>query len=126
VGRSSTDPGEEEDNEDDDVIEEEILKSVEYVCGLVDEEVERGLDLKRIIVGGFNQGCAIVLVAGLARRYKGQLGGVMGLSGYLPKGKKIRGERESYVKGGMKVFLGHGTKDMLVPVSYLYLVYYLS
>jgi len=113
VGRSSTGLREEED---DNEIEEEILKSVDYVCGLVDEEVKRGVDLKRIIVGGFSQGCAVSLVAALAGKYKGQFGGVVGLSGYLPKGKKIRGERESYVKGGMKVFLGHGRKDMLVPM----------
>ncbi|TVY80286.1 Acyl-protein thioesterase [Lachnellula suecica] len=116
VGRSSATQGEESEGEDDEETEGEILKSVEYVCALVDEEVKRGVELKRIVIGGFSQGCAVTLVAGLASRYKGRLGGVVGLSGYLPKGRRIRSERESYVKGDMRVFLGHGTKDMLVPM----------
>jgi predicted esterase len=119
VRRSSAPTGEEEEEDkDDEQVEEEILQSTEYVRGLIDVEVKKGVDLKRIIVGGFSQGCAVSLVAGLAGHYKGQLGGIVGLSGYLPKGKRIRSERESY-KGEMKVFLGHGTKDMLVPVGCL-------
>lgn len=121
VGRSSTALGEDAEEEEEHEEEEEILQSVEYIYGLVDEEIKRGVDLKRIVIGGFSQGCAVSVVAGLAGRYKGQFGGIVGLSGYLPEGKKIRRERESYVKGLMKVFLGHGTKDMLVPVSCVYL-----
>ena len=119
VGRSSAAVGEEEEEEEEEEDEDEILQSVEYIYGLVDEEVKRGVDLNRLVVGGFSQGCAVSVVAGLAGRYKGQFGGIVGLSGYLPQGKKIRRERESYVRGQMKVFLGHGTKDMLVPVSYV-------
>ncbi|TVY94462.1 Acyl-protein thioesterase [Lachnellula willkommii] len=115
VGRSSAALGQEEEEEEDED-EEEILQSVEYICCLVDEEVKRGVDLKRIVIGGFSQGCAVSVVVGLAGRYKGQFGGIVGLSGYLAKGKKIRRERENYVRGQMKVFLGHGTKDMLVPM----------
>lgn len=41
----------------------------------------------------------------------------MGLSGYLPRGKKIREARGKFVVGdGMKLFLARGTKDMLVPL----------
>lgn len=81
------------------------------------------MSLKRIVIGGFSQGCAISLVTGLASRYGGRIGGVVGLSGYLPHGKGIRREREGYVsiadegERAMRVFLGHGTKDMLIPVS---------
>lgn len=119
VGRSSAPTGEENEDEDDEQVEEEVLNSAEYVRGLVDEEVRKGVELKRIVLGGFSQGCAVSLVAGLAGHYKGRLGGIVGLSGYLPKGKRIRSERESYEKGDMKVFIGHGTKDMLVPVRCL-------
>ncbi|KAF4620116.1 hypothetical protein G7Y89_g14706 [Cudoniella acicularis] len=94
------------------------------MCGLIDEEVEKGVSLKRIVVGGFSQGCAVSLVTGLASKYRERIAGVVGLSGYLPKGKQIRREREGYVKLGgnegddklMRVFLGHGTKDMLVSM----------
>jgi len=48
---------------------------------------------------------------------------VVGLSGYLPRGGKIKKGRGEYVKDGkMRVLLGHGTKDMLVPVSF-FLIY---
>jgi lysophospholipase-2 len=109
-----------EENEDegfDEEGEDEILASVEYLCKLIDEEVSRGVKLERIIIGGFSQGCAVSLVTALASRYAGKLGGVVGLSGYLPRGKKIREARAGYVKGGhMKFFMAHGTRDILVPM----------
>lgn len=119
VGRSSNGSAREENEEEgfDEEGEEEILVSVEYLCKLIDEEVSRGVKLERIIIGGFSQGCAVSLVTALASRYAGKLGGVVGLSGYLPRGKKIRERRVKFVKGGeMKVFLAHGTRDMLVPM----------
>lgn len=122
MGRSSDDAATEENEDEgfDEEGEEEILQSVEYLCILIDGEVERGVKLERIVIGGFSQGCAISLVTALASRYQGKLGGVAGLSGYLPRGKKIREARAGYVKSegreGMQVFLAHGTKDMLVPM----------
>ena len=119
VGRSSNDAVKEENEDEgfDEEGEEEILASVEYLCKLIDEEVEKGVKLDRIVIGGFSQGCAVSLVTALASRYAGKLGGVVGLSGYLPRGKRIKGGRAKFVKGGeMKVFLAHGTKDMLVPM----------
>lgn len=56
VGRSSENAVKEDDDDEfNEEAEDEILKSVEYVCGLIDEEVKRGIDLNRIIVGGFSQ-----------------------------------------------------------------------
>ncbi|TVY36556.1 Acyl-protein thioesterase, partial [Lachnellula subtilissima] len=51
VGRSSAAVGEDEEEEEED--EDGILQSVEYIYGLVDGEVKRGVDLNRIVVGGF-------------------------------------------------------------------------
>ncbi|KAN0110571.1 acyl-protein thioesterase 1 [Hyaloscypha variabilis] len=121
VGRSSKPEDEDENDEYNEEGEDEILESVEYVCKLVDEEVERGVPVERIVVGGFSQGCAVSLVLGLVSRYAGKIGGVVGLSGYLPRGAKIRAGRERFResgerKGGMKMFLAHGTRDMLVPM----------
>lgn len=100
--------------------EKEIWESVAYIEGLIEGELKKGVELRRIVVGGFSQGCAVSLILGLAGKYKGDLGGVVGLSGYLPKGKRtwegreeLRKEREGKE---MRVFLGHGTKDMLVPM----------
>jgi predicted esterase len=121
VGRSSN-PDDQSEAEDDDEFheqgEDEILESVEYVCGLIDEEVKRGVEVDRIAVGGFSQGCAVSLVLGLTSRYSGKLGGIVGLSGYLPRGKKIKAGRERFNReeNKMGVFLAHGTRDMLVPM----------
>jgi len=119
VGRSSGGAAKDENEDEgfDEEGEDEILASVEYLCKLIDEEVSRGVNLDRIVIGGFSQGCAVSLVTALASRYAGKLGGLVGLSGYLPRGKKIREGRAKFVKGGeMKIFLAHGTRDMLVPM----------
>ena len=109
----------EEDDDDDD--EKAILKSVEYICTLIDKEnQETNIPPHRIVVGGFSQGCAISLLLGLTSRYAGKLGGVVGLSGYLPLAKTVetavqrRGKREE--DEGMKWLLAHGSRDQLVPV----------
>lgn len=123
VGRSSN-PEDEDDDEFNEESEDDILQSVDNICGLIDEEVKKGVEVERIVVGGFSQGCAISLILGMASRYAGKIGGVVGLSGYLPRGPKIKAGREKFKaqKGGeegkqvMKIFLAHGTKDMLVPM----------
>lgn len=119
VGQSSApDDQSEDDDEFAEEGEDEILASVEYVCGLIDEEIKRGVEVGRIVVGGFSQGCAVSLVLALTSRYSGQIGGVVGLSGYLPRGKKIKAGREKFSReeSKTKIFLAHGTKDMLVPM----------
>nr|AUW31067.1 putative lysophospholipase II [Cladonia uncialis subsp. uncialis] len=105
-----------DDDEDD---EEGMMKSVDYICGLIAKEVEEGkVPLDRIVVGGFSQGCAVSLLVGLLSRYRGELGGVVGLSGYLPLEGKIRrsvAERKEGGKNATKWFLAHGSMDRLVP-----------
>ncbi|KAE9372423.1 acyl-protein thioesterase 1 [Stipitochalara longipes BDJ] len=120
VGRSSK-PEDEDDDEFNEEGEDEILDSVEYTCKLIDEEVKNGVPIERIVVGGFSQGCAVSLVLGLVSRYAGKIGGVVGLSGYLPRGAKIKAGGNKFKesregKGGVKIFLAHGTRDMLVPM----------
>ena len=111
--------GESEEDDDDEDDQEGMMKSVDYICGLIDKEAEEGrIPLDRIVVGGFSQGCAVSLLVGLLSRYSGRLGGVIGLSGYLPLAGKVgrrMAEREIEGKSATKWFLGHGTKDQLVP-----------
>ena len=105
-----------DDDEDD---EEGMMKSVDYICGLIAKELEEGkIPLDRIVVGGFSQGCAVSLLIGLLSRYSGELAGVVGLSGYLPlEGKVGRSlaERKEGAKSATKWFIAHGSRDQLVP-----------
>ena len=104
--------------------EEGIMWAVGYVDQLVEEEVKRGVGAKRIVVGGFSQGCAVSTVWGLTGRWRDAVAGVVCFSGYFPLAGeigKLRREKESGEtegegegKGGKKWFLAHGTKDMLV------------
>jgi predicted esterase len=96
IPRRVDDPDEDEEAEDEDG----LLKSVDYLDGLVEKELEGGVDGKRIVVGGFSQGCAVSLLWSLVGRNRERVGGVVGLSGYLPlfgKGwiDELRGERKS-------------------------------
>lgn len=121
VGSSSSSSKKDDDKEEEqaDAAEDEILASSEYICTLIDEEVNRGVRPERILIGGFSQGCAISLVTGLGSRYQGKIGGVVALSGYLPHGGKLSASYRKFEKEGeskMKIFLAHGTKDMLVPM----------
>ncbi len=117
--KSSHDDEEEEDDE------EGMKNSVQYISGLIDREVhERGVPAERIVVGGFSQGCAIALLMGLTSKYRGELGGIVGLSGYLPLVGKIETLRaEAAVeeikdrrRHSTKFLLAHGTRDQLVPM----------
>ena len=114
-------------NEEDDAIgevdpddEEGISWAVGYVDELIEKEVGRGVDPKRIVVGGFSQGCAVSMVWGLTGRWRDAVAGVVCLSGYFPLAREIERLRKQKEggggeeEGGKKWFLAHGAKDMLV------------
>lgn len=132
---------EEEESSPTEIDEEEdadgILRSVAYLDSLIEEEVEkRGTDPLKIIVGGFSQGCAVSMTWGLVGKWKNRIGGVCGLSGYLPLIRpvqealtkptgeattdvdQIAGEQsKSESSGTMKWFFAHGMADRAVAVS---------
>ena len=78
---------------------------------MIDEEAKT-LDPKQIILGGFSQGAAIALYAGLT--YGKELGGVVALSGYLP----LSNEFPAAIKSKPRVLMCHGTSDWIVPYAY--------
>lgn len=117
-------PGVEEDDEMAADDEAGILESCDVVDKLVRQEIERGVDPSRIVVGGFSQGCAISLVWGLVGKEKNNVAGMLPLSGYFPIADRIsalrkeRGYSEAPDKESEKKkwFLVHGTKDILIPM----------
>ncbi len=108
-------------HEDDEITpddEEGIMKSVDYVDKLVEDEVRRGTDPRRIVVGGFSQGCAISLIWGLTGKWSPKVAGMVCLSGYFPLAsdiERLRKERGVDTENEKKWFAAHGMKDMLVP-----------
>lgn len=85
-----------------------------YLAELIDGEIARGILPETIMLGGFSQGGALVLLTGLSSRYR--LGGIVALSGWLPLADGFIGDRS----GGARttpVFLGHGERDRITPVA---------
>jgi phospholipase/carboxylesterase len=88
-----------------------LRRSRLIVEALLDREVQRGIPAHRIVLAGFSQGCAMALLTGL--RYRERLGGIVGLSGYLPLSAQTEAERS---EAGRKtpIFLAHGWQDEVI------------
>jgi len=80
------------------------------------EELIRAQELpaSRVVLAGFSQGGAIVLLTGL--RYPERLAGVMALSTYLPLAGTLAAER-SAANRETPLFMAHGRYDDLIPMQ---------
>jgi phospholipase/carboxylesterase len=91
-----------------------LRESCAQVHALLDREVQRGMPAHRIVLGGFSQGCAVTLGAGL--RYPQRLAGLVGMSGYLPLADTSAAERKD-ANALTPVFLAHGRSDGVVALA---------
>ncbi len=91
-----------------------LRESFAQVHALLDREVARGVPAHRIVLGGFSQGCAVTLGAGL--RYGQRLAGLVGMSGYLPLADTTTAERRD-ANALTPVFGAHGRQDGVVPLA---------
>jgi phospholipase/carboxylesterase len=91
-----------------------LRESVSLVHALIEREIARGQPARRIVLAGFSQGGAITLLAGL--RFPQRLGGLAGLSGYLPLADTTAAERQGG-NADVPVFLAHGRQDGVVPLA---------
>ena len=91
-----------------------LRASQALVQAMVEREVARGIDPRRIVLMGFSQGCAMTLLAGL--RCPLPLAGLAGLSGYLPLAGATAAERHE-ANAAVPVFLAHGSDDDVVPLA---------
>ena len=91
-----------------------LRRSLQLVEALLRREKERGMPAHRIVLGGFSQGCAMSLLAGL--RHAERLAGIVGLSGYLPLAAQTEAERSS-ASLHTPIFLAHGTHDEVVALE---------
>jgi predicted esterase len=94
-----------------------IRNSIEYVKQLILREIDHGISSHNIVLGGFSQGGAIALLAGLSINM--QLGGIFGLSTYLPMLPEVESLIEPSAvprqeRSETPVWMGHGMNDALV------------
>lgn len=95
-----------------------IAKTVGMINDLIEDEISRGINTKNIMLAGFSQGAAIALTVGLS--YHKPLGGILGLSGYLPLGEQIvkKAHNDYKANASIPIFLAHGTEDTVLPYQY--------
>ena len=91
-----------------------LRASQALVEGLIAKERARGVPASRIVLAGFSQGCAMILMTGL--RHGERLAGLLGMSGYLPLAAKTAAER-SAANAGVPIFQAHGTGDPMLPIA---------
>jgi phospholipase/carboxylesterase len=94
--------------------EKGLRESQILVDALIEREIARGVPAHRIVLGGFSQGCAMTLQAGL--RYPHKLAGLMCLSGYVPLADKVAAERHP-ANQDTPVFMVHGRMDPVIPIA---------
>lgn len=89
-----------------------IRASIEVAHALIERERdEHGIPPERVVLGGFSQGGAIALAAGL--RYPERLGGIAALSAYLPMAVTLKDDI-SAANHDTPIFQAHGTDDPIV------------
>ena len=84
------------------------------VRALIAREAARGIEAKRVVLGGFSQGGAVSLYCGL--RYPERLAGILALSCYLPLAERTSQERAP-ANDGAAIFQAHGLADPVLPVA---------
>lgn len=91
-----------------------IRESARRIDALIADEIAAGIPSERIVLAGFSQGCAMALHTGL--RFPARLGGIIGLSGYLPVESTLVGEA-AVANLATPLLLVHGTMDPVVPYA---------
>ncbi|KAK5111803.1 hypothetical protein LTR62_004723 [Meristemomyces frigidus] len=94
-----------------------ILRSQKYFHSLIQAEMDAGIASERIVLGGFSQGGAMSLMAGVTAPTK--LGGIFGLSCYLLLQDKIRDMVPAASPNkATSIFMGHGNADQVVKYQW--------
>ena len=92
------------------VDEQQLLQSASAIQALIDREIERGVDSKRIIIAGFSQGGAVGIHAALT--YPKPLAGLLALSTYFATANNIEINQEN---SKLPIQIFHGSHDDVVP-----------
>jgi phospholipase/carboxylesterase len=90
----------------------QLMQSAAAVHALIDREIERGVDSRRIILAGFSQGGAVILEAALTCVHP--LAAALSLSSYFPTADIIKARAQN---SDLPVFVCHGSRDNVVNES---------
>ena len=92
-----------------------LEQSSALVTALIEQEDVRGISTDQVVIGGFSQGGALALHLGL--RFTQKLGGIVGLSSYLPVLNRAYEER-SDANQTTSIFMAHGLFDPVVVLPF--------
>jgi phospholipase/carboxylesterase len=92
-----------------------IHRTAKAIENLIQREHKRSIVCERIVLAGFSQGGAVALHVGL--RYPEKLGGIMGLSTYLPLHTRVTAERNP-ANEATPIFMAHGNHDPVIDFSF--------
>jgi phospholipase/carboxylesterase len=90
----------------------QLVASAERIQALVQEQIDHGIDSRRIILAGFSQGGAVAYQAALS--FAAPLGGLLAMSTYFATAETIE---LSEANRELPVEIHHGTFDPVVPES---------
>lgn len=88
-----------------------VRESERAIRALIARENERGVATERIVLAGFSQGGAMALFTGT--RLAERLGGIIGLSCYLPLASSFSAQRQP-ANQNTPIFLAHGSFDAVI------------
>lgn len=94
--------------------QQHIDSAVNRVLELVNQEAAVLVDLKKIILAGISQGCAVAIQALL--KQDSQLGGFIGLSSWLPSALPLMHVAECVQR--TPIFLSHSDDDDVIAIKY--------
>jgi len=95
---------------DKKVDKKQLLVSSQAIRALIDREIARGIDSKRIVIAGFSQGGAVGYQTALT--YTKQLAGLLAMSAYIANSESIVSSKENK---SLPIQIYHGTMDPVVP-----------
>lgn len=91
-----------------------LRASEQAIATLIEQENQRGIASKKIVLAGFSQGGAMVLQTSL--RYPEKLAGMIVLSAYLPLANTALQEAH-FANRETPIFMAHGELDPIVPID---------
>ena len=99
-----------------------IAAAAGLLAGLVERELAAGVPAERVVIGGFSQGGAVALHLAFSAGLEHRVGGVMGLSTWLPLatpgGTGGISSPPPRTAQGLPTLMCHGTSDPLVPAQF--------